>query len=290
MRLTRAVLKALVVVPMLLAAVADGQLRKWLGWMQPGPEGAIWVHRWCRRLVWALGIECEVAGQIPDAGERMMAVVSNHLSYLDVLLYSATRSFVMVSKVEVKGWPLIGWITAQAGTIYVQRADVKGGQTQTHAEVNAMMAAAYRSGLPVMFFPEGTTTDGSEIVPFRRGLYHSVVHDSVPLKVAAIGYEFTQANPGATIGEDVCFVGDADFGPHLLGFLGLRGVKAKMRFGDEVVKGEDRFALAQNSREMMVEMWNGLGLATATADSSASLRNDKQEGQRRTTEILALPE
>jgi 1-acyl-sn-glycerol-3-phosphate acyltransferase len=275
-QMIRAVLKAFVIVPMLLAAVADGQVRKWLGVMRPGPEGAVWVHRWCRRLVWALVIECEVSGPIPDADDGMLAVVSNHLSYLDVLLYSATRPLVMVSKTEVRRWPLIGWITAQAGTIYVQRADVTGGQTQTHAEVNAMMAAAYRSGLPVMFFPEGTTTDGSEIMPLRRGLYNSVVYDEVPVKVAAIGYEFTQRNRSATIGEDVCFVGDAEFGPHLLGFLGLRGVKARMRFCDEAVAGKDRFALARNSRAMMVELCNGLGLASATADSSAAPRNDKQ--------------
>ncbi len=265
MRSIRAGLKACVVLPILLAAVVDGQVRKWLGLMTPGPQGAVWVHGWCRRLVWALGIEVEANGPIPDAGDGMLAVVSNHLSYLDVLLYSATRPFVMVAKTEVRGWPLIGWITAQAGTVYVQRSDVKGGKTQTHAEVNAMMAEAYRSGLPVMFFPEGTTTDGSEIMPLRRGLYNSVVYDSVPVKVAAIGFEFTKSNPGATVGEDVCFVGKADFGPHLLAFLGLRGVKAKMRFGESVVAGEDRFALARNSRERMVELYNGLGVVQQVA-------------------------
>ena len=259
MRTLRAGLKACVILPMLLAAVADGQVRKWLGLMKPGPQGAVWVHRWCRRLVWALGIEREVTGQIPELEDGMLAVVSNHLSYLDVLLYSATRPFVMVAKTDVRGWPLIGWITAQAGTVYVERADVKGGKTQTHAEVNAMMAEAYRSGLPVMFFPEGTTTDGSEILQLRRGLYNSVVYDRVPVKVAAIGFEFMRQNGGATVGEDVCFVGEAEFGPHLLAFLGLRGVKAKMRFGEAVVAGEDRFALARNSRERMVELYNGLG-------------------------------
>jgi len=258
MQSVRAGLKACVVLPMLLAAAMDGQVRKWLGIMKPGPQGAVWVHGWCRRLVRALGIDVEVNGVIPDAGDGMLAVVSNHLSYLDILLYSASRPFVMVAKTEVRSWPLIGWITAQAGTVYVQRADVKGGQTQTHAEVNAMMAEAYRSGLPVMFFPEGTTTDGSEILPLRRGLYNSVVYDRVPVKVAAIGFEFTKPNPGAMVGEDVCFVGEAEFGPHLLAFLGLRGVKAKMRFGDSVVAGEDRFALARNSRERMVELYNGL--------------------------------
>jgi 1-acyl-sn-glycerol-3-phosphate acyltransferase len=185
-RTLRAMAKTIVLLPLLLAAVADGQIRKWLGLMTPGPQGAVWVHGWCQRIVRALGIVCEVEGPVPDAGAGMLAVVSNHLSYLDVLLYSATRPFLMVSKTEVRMWPLIGWITAQAGTIYVQRADVKGGQTQTHAEVNAMMAEAYRSGLPVMFYPEGTTTDGAGILPFRRGLFNSVVHDDVPVKVAAM--------------------------------------------------------------------------------------------------------
>ena len=286
LRTVRAIWKALLVVPMLLAAVVDGQVRKWLGLMTPGPQGAMWVHGWCRRLVKAMGIECEVSGPIPDVEEGMLAVVSNHLSYLDVLLYSALRPFVLVAKTEVRGWPLIGWITSQAGTVYVQRADVKGGQTQTHAEVNAMMAEAYRSGLPVMFFPEGTTTDGNEILPLRRGLYNSAVYDGVPVKVVAIGFEFTKSNVGASVGEDVCFVGDAAFGPHLFGFLGLRGVKAKMQFGDAVVLGEDRFALARNSREQMVELYNGLGLVNAEADSFALLRNDKQQRQRRNTEIL----
>jgi 1-acyl-sn-glycerol-3-phosphate acyltransferase len=255
---------------MLLAAVADGQIRKWLGLMKPGPQGAVWVHGWCRRLVWALGIECELEGPVPDAGDGMLAVVSNHLSYLDVLLYSATRPFVMVAKTEVRSWPLIGWITAQAGTVYVQRRDVKGGRTQTHAEVNALMAEAYRSGLPVVFFPEGTTTDGAEILEFRRGLYHSVLHDRVPMKVAAIGFEFTKPNSDATIAEDVCFVGEAEFGPHLLGFLGLRGVKAKVRFGEDTVQGEDRFVLARNSRAQMVELYNGLGLSLAGGEQAAA--------------------
>jgi 1-acyl-sn-glycerol-3-phosphate acyltransferase len=67
------------------------------------------------------------------------AVVSNHLSYLDILLYSSTRPFVMVAKTEVRGWPLLGWLTAQAGTVYVER----GGGPKTYAGVNAAMEEAY---------------------------------------------------------------------------------------------------------------------------------------------------
>jgi 1-acyl-sn-glycerol-3-phosphate acyltransferase len=254
---------------LLLAAVADGQMRKWLGLMHPGPGGAVWVHGWCRRIVRALGIACDVDGPVPAAGSGMLAVVSNHMTYLDVLVYSAIRPFLMVSKTEVRGWPLIGWITAQAGTIYVERADVKGGQRQTRAEVNAKMAEAFRSGLPVLFYPEGTTTDGREILPFRRGLFNSVVYDRVPVKTAAMHWQLTKPNPGATVAEDVCFVGDAEFGPHLLGFLGLDGVKVKVRFSEETVKGEDRFALAANARETMVEIWEGLAKSSSEDRGSA---------------------
>ena len=195
-----------------------------------------------------LGLELELDGAAAGgAGEHGLAVVSNHLSYLDILLYSAVRPFVMVSKVEVRGWPLLGWITAQAGTVYVQRADVKGGQTQTHAQVNAWMAEAYASGLPVLFFPEGTTTDGeSGVLGFRRGLFNSVVYDSVPMRTATLAYAVEE--PGASVGDEVCFWGEMDLAPHLFNFLGLRGVRAAMRFGDDDVCGEDRFTLAAGAR------------------------------------------
>jgi 1-acyl-sn-glycerol-3-phosphate acyltransferase len=129
-----------------------------------------------------------VEGRIPACG----AVVSNHLSYLDILLYSSVQPFVMVAKTEVRGWPLLGWLTAQAGTVYVER----GGGPKTYPAVNAAMAEAYRSGLPVLFFPEGTTTDGAGVLPFRRGLFHSVLNNGVSLRTAAVRYTVSRGLGG----------------------------------------------------------------------------------------------
>jgi 1-acyl-sn-glycerol-3-phosphate acyltransferase len=268
----RAVVRSGMILALLLAAVADGQVRKWLGLMMPGPDGAAWAHRWCGRIVRALGIEREIDGPLPDAGSGMLAVVSNHMTYLDVLLYSSIRPFVMVSKKQVRSWPLVGWMTAQAGTIYLARSEDK--QTQTRDEVNARMAEAFRSGLPVLFFPEGTTGDGSGILPFRRGLFNSVVQDRVPLRVAAMRWELTADNGGATVAQDVCFLGDAEFAPHLFNFLGLRGVKVTMRFSEDEVLEDDVASLAENARARMVELWEGLAPSAATADSSAALPKD----------------
>jgi lyso-ornithine lipid O-acyltransferase len=246
------------VVALLVAAVADGQFRKTFLGMKVGPQGAVWVHGWCRRIVRALGLGVSYDGPVPVAGERGLAVVSNHLSYLDILLYASVRPFCMVAKTEVRGWPLIGWMTAQAGTVYVQRADVKGGKTQTHAEVNAMMAEAFASGLPVMFFPEGTTTDGSGVLGFRRGLYHSVINGGMPMKTAAVSYSLEGENGGATVEQEVCYWGEMSFAPHLFGCLGLRGLKVRMRFGAEEVSRGDRFAMAVESREFVADLYEGI--------------------------------
>src|ERR1700731_4704606 len=112
-RLLRSTRRSLGLLLLLIAANLDFRLRR----PRSGAEGAIRIHSWCRRLVVSMGISLRVTGPMPSGG----AVVSNHLSYLDILLYSAVRPFVMVSKREVRSWPLLGWLTAQTGTIYVQR-------------------------------------------------------------------------------------------------------------------------------------------------------------------------
>jgi 1-acyl-sn-glycerol-3-phosphate acyltransferase len=249
LRLVRSLWRSFLFVALLVAAVVDHRIRrpKW------GAEGAVWIHGWCRRIVGVLRFRCEVEGRIPVGG----AVVSNHLSYLDILLYSSVQPFVMVAKTEVRGWPLLGWLTAQAGTVYVQR----GGGPRTYPRVNAAMAEAYRSGLPVLFFPEGTTTDGASVLPFRRGLFHSVSDNGVSLRTAALRYTLDsyRVNGEATVGEDVCWWGEMGFTSHIFGLLGLRGLKAQIRFGEEVVQREDRFVLSETAQARVAEMYEELG-------------------------------
>lgn len=220
-------------------------------------DGAERIHRYCNRIVRALGVTWTVEGEIPSRG----ALVSNHLSYVDILLYSAIRPFVMVAKQEVRGWLGIGWLTSRAGTVYV----VRGGGPMTYPGVNRAMAEAYRSGLPVLFFPEGTTTDGSEVLPFRRGLFHSVLNEGVPLNVAALSY--TTDDKEASIANDVCWWGDATLAPHIVRLTGTDGVRAKVRFGGEVRERDDRFVLSQQARRQITAMYSELSLAEASSSA-----------------------
>jgi lyso-ornithine lipid O-acyltransferase len=247
--LLRSVWRSFLFLLLLLAAVVDYRVRR----PAVGAEGAVWIHGWSRRIVKWMGFRCAVEGRIPAGG----AVVSNHLSYLDILIYSSVQPFVMVAKTEVRGWPLFGWITSRAGTVYVER----GGGPTTYPRVNAEMAEAYRSGLPVLFFPEGTTTDGTEVLPFRRGLFHSVLNEGVGLRAAALRYELEscRANEGASVGEDVCWWGEMGFVSHIVRLLGLSGLSVEVRFGEEVTERADRFVLSETARERVVRMYEGMG-------------------------------
>ena len=246
MRFVRSLFKLIWVVILLLAAVVDWWVRR----PGVGVAGAVWIHGWCQRIVRAIGVEVRVVGELPAYG----AVVSNHLSYLDIVLYSAVRPFVMVAKSEVRGWPLVGWLTLRAGTVYVKR----GGGPSTYPGVNAAMAEAYRSGLPVLFFPEGTTTDGSGVLPFRRGLFHSALNEGVPLRVAALRYSLEDA--GGSVEEDVCWWGDALLAPHLWRLLGLKGIRAEICFGREVRERGDRFVLSEGARGVVMGMYARSGV------------------------------
>lgn len=250
-RVVRSVWRSGIFLTLLSAAAVEWWIRR----PKVGAEGAVWIHRWCRRIVRVMGFRCRVDGWVPRGG----AVVSNHLSYLDILIYSSVRPFVMVAKTEVRRWPVMGWITSRAGPVYVER----GGGPKTWSGVNAAMAEAYRSGLPVLFFPEGTTTDGTDVLPFRRGLFHSVLNNWVPLRTAALRYslETHAANSGATVGKEVCWWGEMPFVSHLFRVLGLSGLSVDVRFGDEVLTRRDRFVMSQTAQARVAAMYHELGAA-----------------------------
>ncbi|WP_169747241.1 lysophospholipid acyltransferase family protein [Edaphobacter aggregans] len=243
MKAVRSAWRLLKLVALLLVLAVDCLVRP----PRDTVEGAERIHRFCHRIVRALGVSWSVEGELPAEG----AVVSNHLSYLDILLYAAVRPFVMVAKSDVRGWPLIGWLTSRAGTVYV----VRGGGPGTYPGVNRAMAEAYRSGLPVLFYPEGTTTDGSEVLPFRRGLFHSVLNEGVALRTAALAYSIDGDVGDVTVADDVCWWGDALLAPHLWRLAGIDGLRATVRFGEVVTERRDRFELSEQARARVQEMY-----------------------------------
>ena len=187
-------------------------------------DRADWLHRFASAAVRGLGVEIEVEGNFPEHG----ALISNHLGYLDIVVFAALRPCVFVSKVEVASYPILGWMTTMAGTVYVAR-----GQGGSAAKAKAGMDAALHAGLPVVFFPEGTTSNGTGMLKFHGGLLSQVLAADAAVTAGHLCYSMDADNGEATVSDDICYWGDdVQLLPHIFGLLGLKGVKAHVRFAE----------------------------------------------------------
>jgi lyso-ornithine lipid O-acyltransferase len=191
-------------------------------------QRADWLHRFCARAMQGLGVEVTVVGHFPKRG----ALISNHLSYLDIVVFAAVHPCVFVSKEEIRRWPVVGWMTTMSGTVYVARGH--GGSAM---KARAGMQAALDAGLPVVFFPEGTTTNGGHLLKFRSGLLAQVLEGGSPVTAAHVRYSSVLDNgPDFSVGDDVCYWGDRNMLAHVFKFLGLRGVRAEVQFADAPIE------------------------------------------------------
>ncbi len=137
-------------------------------------------RRWSRRLLEIYGVRIEQRGASPAPGSLLVA---NHISWLDVFAINAVQPAAFVAKAEVRGWPVIGWLAARAGTIFLRRG------SRGHARViNEEIAAVLGRGANVAVFPEGTTTDGSHVLHFHGALLQPAIAAGHPVQPVAIAY------------------------------------------------------------------------------------------------------
>ncbi|MEY2408449.1 MAG: hypothetical protein QOF48_1119 [Verrucomicrobiota bacterium] len=175
------------------------------------------MQRHARRLLHSVGGRVSVHGSIPRRG----LLVSNHLSYLDILVLGSIAPCVFVSKSEVQHWPLLGWLTRLAATLFIQR-----GKRSDVARINQEAARVLDADVLLVIFPEGTSSDGTAVLPFKSSLLEPVADRRHPLTAAHLGYEIEDGNASA----EVCYWGDMTFGPHLFNLLSKRGVVASVSF------------------------------------------------------------
>ena len=193
---------------------------------------ALWLRRHSRRALSIFKLRMRVEGPIPCRG----LLVSNHLSYLDILVISSITPAVFVAKRDVKFWPLVGWLAQMAGSLFVDRER----RTQVD-EVNRTIQRALDSGLLVVLFPEGTSSDGSNILPFKSALLEPAFHGSHPLAIGFIEYAMDNGDTAS----EICYWGDHTFFPHLLNLLSKRAFSVVVQFAPFTRPTSDRKRLAQ---------------------------------------------
>jgi 1-acyl-sn-glycerol-3-phosphate acyltransferase len=207
-----------------------------------GPQSlekrALWLQESARRVLKRLHAEIEVEGNPPACG----LVVANHLSYLDILAFSAAMPCFFVAKMEIDRWPYFGRAARAGGTIFVDRASLASA-----ASVADQIAERLSLPVPVLLFPEGTSTDGTQVLRFHSRLIQPAVAVGAPITAAAIRYA---AESGAEERE-LCWYGDEGFLPHLGKVLGLARFSAHLRFGEPRIYADRRQAAERTQAEVV---------------------------------------
>ena len=194
------------------------------------------LHRWSRKILPRMGIRVEVAGSPAVAG----LIASNHLSYLDVVVYSAIAPCAFIAKREVRGWPGVGWIATLAGTIYVDRSR----RSETHT-IQPEIQSALTAGLRLFLFPEGTSSDGSCVLPFHSSLFQPAIDLQVPVSAACIEYTI----PDGVAATEACYYGTMKLFPHLMHLLGKHSVTARVTLSSNSFLFADRKQAALKIQE-----------------------------------------
>ena len=176
-------------------------------------------------------------------------IVSNHLSYIDIPIFSAILDTTFVAKVEIRSWPIIGFMARTLGIIFIDRR-----KKSDVARVNQKISDDLNDLQGVVLFPEGTTSPGMEVMRFRPSLLEHAATSEMPVSYAALRYQTGDEDQHAY--KSVCWWGDINLLKHLY-LLGLnRKIDVTVRFGDDTVLSQDRKELATELHRKVYELFD----------------------------------
>lgn len=218
-----------------VVAVRAGALPRRGGWER---RRARLLQDGCRAVLGLHGVDVEVSGRVPD-GPAILAC--NHVSWLDPLVVAASAPCSPISKLDVRGWPLVGPLAGLLGVIFHDRGDQASG-----LRVLRQAEEALREGLLVLNFPEGTTTAGDGVLPFRKGLFGLARRLGLPVVPMALRYR----------PADLAWTGRATFLPHYWRFAARGASRVTLRFGPPLAPDEapDAGGLAAEARRRVATL------------------------------------
>jgi len=182
---------------------------------------ARFIQMFTRCLCALLGIRVSLSGPISEIRKLRGAFFApNHLSYIDGFAMAAAFPLIFVSKSDLKSWPVIGWMTQLSGTIFIDR-----GRKNLLLDSIREMARALAGGAHILFFPEGTTTNGTAMLPFKSTFFDAAVQSGAAVVPVSIVYHSVDGTPFSLANRDqICWYGDMGFWDHFVGLLRCRRI------------------------------------------------------------------
>jgi 1-acyl-sn-glycerol-3-phosphate acyltransferase len=207
------------------------------------------ICRWARLGLVILGIKLEKVGSYDSSifKQKNFLVLSNHLSYTDVMILAASFPSVFVTSVEVRDSIFVGLMSALGGSIFIERRNRENIENEI-----AEITRALDDGLNVVIFPEATSTNGETVLPFKRSLLKSAIDAKVDVLPMAISYPRVNGKLITPEERDmVCYYGEKEFFEHLKKILSLHTLTARLQYMPEMPIHEmpDRKAIADRAYE-----------------------------------------
>lgn len=172
-------------------------------------------------------------------------IVANHVSWLDIFVINTYQPCRFVAKADVRDWPLIGWLSSKAGTVFLAR-----GNRRDIRRIYAGLVDAVHAGERVAFFPEGTTTAQGSLLPFHANLFEAAIEAAVPVQPYALRYLDASGAPHPA----VSFLGDMSFGQSIAAILRAPQIRAELvRLPPIDTTGAHRRDIAQASRSSVAQ-------------------------------------
>jgi len=232
--------------PLVAAWVLCGLLTIGLVFVWVGHRGRLAIKRhWSRVLLALCGIRTLTEGQPVSSGAVLWAV--NHVSWLDIFVLNVVRPTAFVAKQEIRHWPLIGWLAAGADTIFIER----GFRHAVH-RVGQAMKRRFDRGQAVGLFPEGTTSDGFDVLSFYGNLFEPARTPGVTVQPVALRYYYRNERSAYA-----AFVGEQTLIENLWLVLSTTGLSVEMVFLPPIASAHDdkppRAALAKLTRHAIRE-------------------------------------
>lgn len=219
------------------------------------------VKTWSRQLLAILNIAIRIEGIQPARGAGGCLIVANHVSWLDIYVLNAIQPACFIAKAEVRSWPVIGWLSARCGTVFIERT-----LRRDAALLNRRVSLLLRQGACIGLFPEGTTSDGEQVGHFHSALIQPAIDAGAGLCPMALRYRHQDGGPGSA----AAFIGDTTLLQSIWRLLRCRQLDASVVFTPELpTAGENRRVLARSAQAAIAQGLQDLATARQTPGQHA---------------------
>ena len=179
------------------------------------------IKWWCNGLLGAFNIQVKPFGQLPSNKAQGVLFVANHVSWSDIHALNSIIALRFISKSDIKNWPVFGYLATQANTLFIDR-----NKSQTVGKIVEICSASLRSGDNLCFFPEGTTSDGQQVLPFKSSFIQAAIDANALIWPVAIRY----VNADDRLNTQMAYAGNTTMLQSIVAMLNVKRPIVELHF------------------------------------------------------------